>query len=113
NAGDARRAELARPSQRFDPALHPPRRAMRTGPRPARAVLEPVPALPAEPSPPLVGRRSRNRELRGDMGNRSTVLDPLDQHPSTMLVQSGVTVHKSLLGTGGCCASSTLPRRLL
>jgi hypothetical protein len=64
------------------------------------------------PPPPLKGGLARDAELVSDARDRPGLLDPGNQQASTMQVQSGVTVHKSLQGLVGCCGSSTLPRRL-
>ena len=51
-----------------------------------------------------------NPELIRDMRERSALLDPSDQQPSTIQIQPSVTVHKSLPGLGAWISTHTLPR---
>ena len=112
NASNAGRAELVTPTELLDLTLHCTRRLMRTGLRSAGTVLESRPSFTTEPLPPLVGGGTRDPHLRGDVGDRTAALDPLDERVSTSRRQLRVTVHQSLPRVCVGVGTHTLPRGL-
>src|SRR3954465_8773890 len=98
------RTELATSTQSFHPLFEQSRCASRTRTRAARAVHQPAIALATPATPPLVRGLTRDPELIRDMRNRTSLLNPSDQQPSTMQIQPSVSVHKSLPRLGAWTA---------